>query len=198
MKAITNRETFRQFIHIFFGTLGALNIQFEFIPYSVVVIGFITGYFLFLVINYFSPVFTKKIPVIRNLERENSKIGQGPLILYTAYFVLHTLTKFNIEWKNNASAAMMIVGWGDAATNIFGRMLADAPKLPYNRKKNIAGLFFGILLAAVSASFLVSIPEAILAATLGIFFESLDLKIGNERIDDNITIPIIAFLTLII
>lgn len=90
-------------------------------------------------------------------------------------------------------AAIAVFTIGDVSATIFGKELGKHT-IPYNKGKKIEGTVFGLLFAALGAYMFTLNPlKAIIAATAGMIVESLPLPIN-----DNMTIPLIAGLTLLL
>lgn len=96
-----------------------------------------------------------------------------------------------------ALASILILAFGDSLTNIAGAYFGRFP-LPYNKKKNIEGPAFGALIAAIAASIFVPFPIALLAALCAMVVETIPMHIAGWDIDDNITIPLVAGVVMLV
>lgn len=92
-----------------------------------------------------------------------------------------------------AMAAIMIMAVGDSVTNIVGRHFGKI-KNPFNAKKNIEGTATAIICATLAALFFVPFWPALIASTVSMAIESIDLGVKRfeVEIDDNVIIPIVA------
>lgn len=95
-----------------------------------------------------------------------------------------------------AYAGILILSFGDAASNIAGRHLGFM-KTMLNPNKNIEGTLVGILVSIPAAYFFVpNLMAAIAASCIAMFLEIPNIRIGNFEIDDNLLIPLGASFTL--
>lgn len=139
----------------------------------------------------------KPIPLIKTLlvyfERDYPRSrfpGQGSFFL-----VLGSFLSLSIFEENIALAAITIMAIGDAASNIIGLYFGKI-KNPFNRVKHLEGTFCAIIFSFFGAWYFVPFNQALSASTLAMFIESIDLKIGPWKIDDNLIIPLIAGATM--
>jgi len=89
-------------------------------------------------------------------------------------------------------ASVAIFTLGDASATLFGKAMGSHV-FPYNKGKKVEGTFFGFLLASLGASVFVNPLKAFAGAALGMIAESLPTPIN-----DNITIPLIAGLAMLL
>jgi len=90
-------------------------------------------------------------------------------------------------------AAIAIFTIGDVSATLFGKELGKHT-IPYNKGKKIEGTLFGVLFASLGAYLFTLNPlKAVIAATVGMTVESLP-----SPINDNLTIPLLAGLTLLL
>lgn len=92
--------------------------------------------------------------------------------------------------KDVALASIMILALGDSISRLigpFGRI-----KHPFNDTRFLEGVIAGIIAASLGAALFVRPSEAIIASFSAMLLEGIDLRLFNYRIDDNITIPLIA------
>lgn len=92
-----------------------------------------------------------------------------------------------------AMAAIMIMAVGDSVTNVVGRHFGKI-KNPFNAKKNIEGTAWAIACSTLAALFFVPFLPALIASTVSMMVESIDLGIKRfeVEIDDNVVIPLVA------
>ncbi len=139
---------------------------------------------------------TKKVPIIswflNTFERKEelkSFPGKGTLFYFMGAFVVAFLFNNNI-----AAASVIILALGDSICVILGRY--GKIKHPFASKKYLEGAVAGVIAAAIGASFFVPIWHALIASTIAMIVEGIEIELHVERIDDNITIPPAAALTL--
>ncbi|MGD8506183.1 MAG: HAD-IB family phosphatase [Candidatus Bathyarchaeota archaeon] len=90
-------------------------------------------------------------------------------------------------------ASIAIFALGDGAATLFGRKLGRNV-FPFNKGKMIEGTIFGFIFAFLGAFFFLGNPlNAVIGAAVGMFIEALPTPIS-----DNLTIPLVAGLVLMI
>jgi len=90
-------------------------------------------------------------------------------------------------------ASIAIFTLGDSLATLFGKRFGRQV-FPYNKGKKIEGSFFGFLFAWLGASLFVVDPlKALAGAAVGMLVETLPTPVN-----DNLTIPLISGLTLLI
>jgi len=90
-------------------------------------------------------------------------------------------------------ASIAIFTLGDGIATLFGKKLGRHA-FPYNKGKKIEGTLFGFLFAWLGATlFIVNPLKALVGAAVGMFVETLPTPVS-----DNLTIPLISGLTLLI
>jgi len=90
-------------------------------------------------------------------------------------------------------ASIAIFTLGDGTATLFGKKLGRHV-FPYNKGKKIEGTLFGFLFAWLGATlFIVNPLKAFVGAAIGMFVETLPTPVS-----DNLTIPLISGLTLLI
>jgi dolichol kinase len=89
-------------------------------------------------------------------------------------------------------ATIAIFTLGDGFATLFGKAIGNHV-FPYNKGKKVEGTIFGFLFASLGASMFVSPLRALVGAAIGMIVESLPTPIN-----DNLTIPLIAGLTMLL
>ncbi len=92
--------------------------------------------------------------------------------------------------KDIAIASIVILALGDSFSRLigpFGRI-----KHPFNNTKFLEGVIAGAIAASLGAMLFIKPIEAIIASTLAMLLEGIDIKLLKFKINDNITIPLIA------
>ncbi|MEW6604300.1 MAG: phosphatidate cytidylyltransferase, partial [Thermoproteota archaeon] len=87
-------------------------------------------------------------------------------------------------------AAIAVVTLGDGFASIAGR-LYGRNKIPYTGGKTVEGSAVGLVCAFAGAAIFVSPTTALIAATIGMTVELLQL-----RITDNLTVPLLSGLSI--
>ena len=181
-------EIKRKLIHILIGILLLFAIFYNILTPLILAIIILLGFIAALIAKY------KPLPIItwciQQFERKNTFPAKGFLTLL--FGALLAITFFS---KDIALAAIAILTFGDAFSHIIGKYYGIT-KHPLNNAKLIEGTIAGILIGFMAALFFVSPLEAFLASFFALFFEALELKIKQYIIDDNISIPVIAAITI--
>jgi dolichol kinase len=182
----------RKSIHIASGFLGTLNIFHNFIPIYIAILGLLLGAILSIIVNY-----DLKILSFLHKYKGQKEIysGQGPLSLLLAYTILHIIAILYPELRDLTLASMLIVTVGDSLASIIGKSFNYYP-LFYNKDKNWIGLIFGIISSIASIIFFIPFIHAVISSLLAMILESLDLKIAGYKIEDNLLIPAVSFISL--
>ncbi|MBW2989003.1 hypothetical protein KY358_01660, partial [Candidatus Woesearchaeota archaeon] len=92
--------------------------------------------------------------------------------------------------KDVALAAIMILALGDSFSRLigpFGRV-----RYPFNNTKFIEGVVAGMIAASLGAMLFVGPLEAVSASFFAMLLEGFELKTFRVKINDNITIPLVA------
>lgn len=182
-------ELRRQIAHMVIGFITIVGVDQGLI--SVNDIAVVLGVGLALVLIY--KKYPDRVPIItpfltffeRKEDRQNFP-GKGSFFLVLGIFL--SLLIFE---KHIALATIAILSVGDAITNVVGRHFGEIEN-PLNPKKTIEGSMAGFFCALGVASFFVSFWPAFFGSLGAILVESLDLKIGRFKIDDNLVIPLAA------
>lgn len=182
-------ELRRQMFHLLLGIAIVVLYQINLLTIKILFVIFLIG----LLSSFISLKY--KIPIInwflKNFERETEfkkNPGKGTL-LYVAG-VLIVLLLFE---KNIALAAILILAVGDSVSHVVGKHFG---KCRLKNSKHLEGTAAGIFFASIAASMFIEPKLAFLGSTAAMFFEVIELKIGQMMIDDNLTIPLIAGLTI--
>ena len=90
-----------------------------------------------------------------------------------------------------ALAAIAILAVGDPVSHIIGQTLGKI-KNPVSERKMIEGNIAGALLGGLAASFFVFPLYAFAGAFFALFLESIEIRMNDAIVDDNIVIPLAA------
>ncbi len=139
----------------------------------------------------------KNIPIIdkflKNFDRPKDfkeMPGKGAI-----YMIIGILTTILIFEKRIALASIMILTLGDSIGPMvghFGRF-----KHPFSNVRYFEGLLAGIIAGTLGAMLFVVWWKALIASTIAMIAESID-EVKGEPIDDNVIMPIIAGVVLLL
>jgi len=183
---LTKLEIKRQIMHIIFGIVIVLLLNFNLINATYLFIIFIFG----LIISLLS---TKlNIPVIhqflRTFDREKDLEkfpGKGAI-----FYVLGAFIVVLVFPKDIALASIMILALGDSVSRLVGPF--GYLKHPFHNEKFFEGVIAGAIAGFIGALFFISWLPALIASSISMLIEGLDLRIKNFKIDDNLLIPVVA------
>ena len=187
---IAQSELRRKIVHIILGTVLSL-LYFH---------GVLTrGRFLALlgaVIFMFFIYLFWEIPVLHQfmllVEREED-MKRFPGIGAIFFVVGFTLAAWLFP-RDIALAAMLILTWADGVSVIAGAF----GHIPFfNKKKSWEGIIAGILAGGAASLVAVSAFEGLIAATLAMFVEGIDLTIAGWRVNDNLTVPLVSGVVMV-
>ncbi len=182
----------RNIFHLFLGLAITLLLYFGFIDVWILAGVTVAGFIVSLTQR------RKKVPVIewfiRVFERDKEQDefpGRG------AFFMLLGITLAVALFPEPiALASVVILAVGDSLSPMiatkFGWM-----KHPLNKEKVLDASAIGFFIAFLSATFFVSPAESFIASYIAMFVESVDYLKGR-RMEDNITIPLIAGLSIVV
>ncbi|MCL4444610.1 MAG: SEC59/DGK1/VTE5 family protein, partial [Candidatus Thermoplasmatota archaeon] len=137
---------------------------------------------LYLLGNYFSNNGSNYLGnFLNSLERESTPLGIGAIWLAAGLLLAVGIVR-NLEVLAIIIFILMV---GDSLATIIGSSVRS-PKLPYNRRKSVAGLLANFIPAAVFAFFLLGYAGIAFAA-IGSVVESA----ARYPLDDNYMIPLV-------
>lgn len=180
-------EVRRQIVHILLGTVAVLLIY-----HDLFILPVFTG---LLVVGILLSIGSRNhdLPVVSSLldsfEREQERYrfpGRGALFLLAG--VLLAVALFE---KHVALAAVLVVTVGDSITHIVGRYLGSRSN-PLNEKKDMEGFIAGTLACFLVTLLVLPLSAAMVVAVSAMLFESLDHRLDNKLIDDNLTVPLVV------
>ncbi len=179
-------EIKRQPIHILVGLILISMISHDLLSPSTLLVIIIISLAASLYIKKIKPKAVLRIlkPVERKQALEELP-GKGFIMYLIGALIVMVLFE-----KDIAMASIIILALGDSFSRLigpFGRI-----KHPFNNTKFLEGVIVGIIAASLGAMLFVKPSEAISASFIAMILEGLNLKLGKFKIDDNITIPIIA------
>ncbi len=185
-------EIRRQLIHILYGPLIILLLEYNILDMQLLLGIIIGGAIASLGIKRerFHPIRKVLSFFERDHHLENFP-GRGVLFFTIGAYL--TLLLFE---KDIAYAGILILSFGDAISNLFGRHFGKT-KMILNKDKYIEGSIVGILVSIPTAYYFVpNMKAAVAAACIAMFLEMPNIRIGRFEIDDNLLIPLGASFTL--
>ena len=151
--------------------------------------------FFLIVIGIIISFLSKKreIPVIcwflKNFDREKdlkSFPGKGAIFYLIGVFLVLSFFPFGI-----AMSAILVLALGDSASHLFG-VSHGKIRHPFTDKKFLEGMIVGFIAAFIGALVFLPWHEALIASFFAMLAESIEIKLGAEKVDDNIIIPLAA------
>jgi len=179
-------EIKRQPFHILLGLLLIALIYYDLLTPMILLIITLVVIISSFLIKKTKPKFIYKL--LQPIERQdalNGFPGKG-LIAY----LIGALLAIVLFEKEIALAAIIILALGDSFSRLigpFGRI-----KHPFNNTKFLEGVIAGIIAASLGAMLFIKPIEAIVASFFAMILEGINIRIFKFKIDDNITIPLIA------
>jgi len=131
------------------------------------------------------PIISSLLSILERKEDINKFPGKGLIAYLVGSFLAMVVFQRDI-----ASASIMILALGDSISRLVGPF--GKIKHPFDNTKFVEGLVAGALAAFIGARFFVKPAEAIIASIIAMFLEGMNPIIGKYKINDNITIPIVA------
>ncbi|MCK5460803.1 phosphatase PAP2 family protein [Candidatus Gracilibacteria bacterium] len=149
-----------------------------------------------LIISFFSQ--KRIIPVVSNIlkkfdrPRDKDFPGRGAFYFFLSVFICLLIFPIKIAYS-----AILILSVGDSLNHLFTNGFQRI-HVPWNRRKNLWGVLLGIAFGTFASQFFVPLIPAFVASTISIFAETFRLRIGSFYIDDNLFVPILAGIILIV
>ena len=108
------------------------------------------------------------------------------------FFVLGAFVVVLIFDKSIAMASIIICALGDSMSHLVGARMGRV-KHPFSNTKFIEGHIVGAIIGALGAMLFVSPLTALVAASIAMFVEGIDIKFRMKWIlDDNLIVPLTA------
>ncbi len=190
---INSLEVRRQFFHIFLGTSIVLLLFFEIFNPKIL--------FMLLLIGSLLSFISRDIKIpgvywfLKKFERGESLKkfpGKGAI-----FFIAGCLLAVKLFDKDIALASIMILTFGDSISHLLGTYLGRI-KHPLNGLKNLESSIFGSIIGGLMAMFFVNFFWAFSGAFVAMIIEAVGLRMGDNVIDDNILVPLVAGTTIYI
>jgi len=186
-------ELRRQVAHMFSGASIVLLLKLQLINEQVLIVILILGGMLSIFLRYY------RIPAIDRIllyfERPEDLIrfpGKGSFFL-----VLGSILSLQFFSHEIALAAISIMAVGDAITTVIGTYFGKI-KNPLNPRKHLEGTALAIIASTLAAFFFVPFPLAFWGSVIGMAFESITVRFISQVIDDNVIIPVVAGITMVL
>jgi len=189
--SVSRRELIRETIHIagFFVPVFAMYLSLS--RYFAVLLIFVVT--LLYIMSELARMLDVNIPVVSTItwkatiQPEIYEFVTAPIFFAVGIMLALLLFPQPISY-----ASIAIFTLGDASATLFGKTMGSHVFF-YNKSKKVEGTFLGFLLALLGASVFVNPLKALAGAATGMIVESLPTPLN-----DNITIPLVAGLTLLL
>ena len=132
------------------------------------------------------PLLTEIFKKLERTKNINKFPGKG-----SVFYLVGALVALVLFEKDIAMASIIILAIGDAVAPYIRKF----SRVPSN-KRLFVGLVVGTICSTLGAMVFISPLEAALAALAAMMVEGIDVKIGINKIDDNIIIPPVAGLVV--
>jgi len=187
---IAQSELRRKIVHILLGTVLSLLYLYGILTRGrfLALLGGVLFMFLFYLF-WEIPVLHQFMLLVEREEDMKRIPGIGAIFFVVGFTLAAWLFPHDI-----ALAAMLILTWADGGSVIAGAF-GHVPF--FNRKKSWEGIIAGILAGGAASLVAVSAFEGLIAATLAMFVEGMDLEIVGWRVNDNLTVPLVSGLVMI-
>ncbi|MBI2134929.1 hypothetical protein HYU09_02985 [Candidatus Woesearchaeota archaeon] len=183
---LTKLEIKRQVIHALLGVMIVTLLYFDLIGSTVLFIVFVAGLmFSFMSRHHRIPVvdyFLKKFDREKDLEEFP---GKGAI-----FYILGAFLAVMIFEKEIAMASILILAFGDSVSRLAGPY--GYLKHPFHNEKFFEGVIAGAIAAFLGALIFIPWLPALLASSVSMLIEGIDLRIKGFKIDDNLTIPLVS------
>jgi len=183
-------ELRRQIFHICLGLLIVALLYYEFIgPWTLFITLIIGSIISFISLKY-------KIPLIswflKKFERPMDHPGKGAIC-----FLIGTLLAIKLFPKDIALASIMVLALGDSISHYIGKFHGKI-KHPFDNRKRIEGHIAGVIFGFIGALIFVNPLSAIVASFFAMLAEAMEIEFNHRIINDNISIPLVAGVSIII
>ncbi len=183
------QELRRQIMHIITGIVLVTGYYFNIIGawevFLLLICGILTS---FILTSIRIPLVSDFLDLFQRDEERRTIPGKGAI-----FFFAGTLLAMKLFEKDIAMAAIMIMSVGDSISHIVGRSFGKIRNI-FNGYSNklLEGSLFGAISAFFAAMIFVNPLEAFLASFVAMFAELAEVKLGENIIDDNLLIPLVA------
>ncbi len=184
---INKFEIRRQAFHICLGLTIVALLNYNIINSLIIFIVLIAGIILSILSKkYKIPVIQQFLNIFERKETIDKFPGRG-----TIAFFIGCLLVLQLFEKNIALASIMILTFGDSFSHLVGWHIGRR-KNPLNCLKSIEGNVAGAIAGFIGAMFFVSPLYAFVASFTAMAAETIEIKMQERIVDDNITVPLVA------
>jgi len=186
-------EIRREIFHVCLGLALLILLYFDIIDAWLIFLAIIVGGLLSIISRAVKiPVLCWFLKTFERKEQLKKFPGRGAIA-----FLIGVLLAIKLFEPNIAFAAIIILTIGDPISHFVGKNFGRI-KNPFNGVRRVEGNIAGALLGGLAASFFVPFFYALAAALAALFFESIEIRMNERLIDDNIIIPLIAGTVLLL
>ena len=186
---LSQKELFRQIVHIIVGLATVGLVYFELFRPLTVFLLIIVGVCLSFISRYIEiPGISAFLNVFERDEVRYKFPGKGVIFFFTG--VLLSLQLFE---RDIALAAIMVLTLGDSISHIVGARIGEMKNI-FNPQGNklLEGTLIGSMTGFVGALLFVPIPEAFLGSLGAMMAEVVEIELNQNQLDDNLVVPIVA------
>jgi dolichol kinase len=184
------KELKRQLFHATLASTIVAAIHFNIItPFMVFIILVVGVLFSYIQLKYPLPIITW---FIKEFERKGEHPGKGAICLF-----IGALLALYLFPRDIALASIMILALGDSISHYYGRFYGKR-KHPLNKSKLLEGSIVGTIAAFAGAALFIPFLQAFIAAFVAMITEAMEIEFNNRIIDDNISIPLVAGVTILL
>ncbi len=190
---VNNFEWNRQLFHIFLGFVLVGLLMYGIINKEIIAVLIIIG----LILSYLSK--KTRIPIIHELlqrfERKQDIErfpGKGMLFYFIGVYIALLLFPREV-----AMASIMVLALGDSVSHLYGLHLGKIKHL-FSKTKFLEGTIAGFVAGFLGALIFLPWFEAFFASLAAMAVEAIEIKIGAEQVDDNLVVPFVAGLSVLL
>ena len=178
-------EIRRKIVHMLLGFVFVLLVYYDLFEG----IHFVLLFFIGLVLSWLCKqrvvfFFSRALTIFERAEEINRFPGKGA-ITFVAGCGLAVL----LFSKRAALTAIIVLAFADAASLIIGKFFGRLVH-PLNPHKHIEGLIAGFIFGVPAALVFLPTFRAFIVAAFAAVIETMNLRIGSLRIDDNLSVPL--------
>lgn len=180
------RELKRQIFHMSFGLVYATGYFFGLInvPVSIMLLICLIGASVYL--KKRRRVIDKIVLLLERREHLFDFPLQGPI--FFIFGVTLTIAIFDLY---SATGGIIILAITDSLGTLYGKYMGRV-KIPWNKKKHLEGPILGGLAAGFACMAFFPVLPAFLAAFIGAFVDTFNLRFKYVVLDDNLLIPLVG------
>ena len=186
---LTQREFYRQVIHLMVGVGTAILIFYDVLSSLALLLLIISGVLASLI--------SKRIHLpgfnffLKHLEREEQRKtfpGRGLI-----FFFVGVLLVVKLFPKDIALAAVMVLAFGDSISHIVGGHFGHLKNIFNGKSKKLfEGTIAGALIGFLGAAIFVPFSQAFLGSFAAMIAEVIEIDFNQTTLDDNMIVPLVA------